>query len=311
MSTIRVANAPCSWGALEFEGIASEPVPYDRMLDELKATGYAGVELGDWGYMPTDPICLKAELGRRALTLVGAFVPVALRDPAAHGPGEEHAVRVARLLAVVSDANGAPRPWLILADDNGTDPIRTREVGRITPEMGLDEVGWQTFTGGANRIARAVLDQTGLRTLFHHHCAGFVETPDEIARFLDATDPNPIGLVFDTGHYLYGSGNARATSAREGLERFASRIQHIHLKDCDPDVAERARNGSWDYFTAVRHGVFCELGKGNVNFGEVVNWLRQRDYHGWVVVEQDVLPGLGSPRASAARNRDYLRHFGI
>ncbi|HEV2107435.1 MAG TPA: TIM barrel protein [Thermomicrobiales bacterium] len=306
-----MANAPCSWGALEFEGIASELVPYDRMLDELKATGYAGVELGDWGYMPTDPVCLRPELDRRGLTMVGAFVPVALRDRAAHGPGEEHAVRVARLLAAVSDANDAPRPWLILADDNGADPIRTQEAGRITPEMGLDEVDWQTFTGGADRIARAVLDQTGLRTLFHHHCAGFVETPDEIARFLDDTDPSLIGLVFDTGHYLYGSGNARAASAREGLDRFASRIQHVHLKDCDPEIAERGRTDGWDYFMAVRHGVFCELGKGNASFGEIVGWLRQRDYQGWAVVEQDVLPGLGSPRASAERNRDYLRRFAL
>ena len=33
----------------------------------------------------------------------------------------------------------------------------------------------------AFRVARAVTAQTGLRCVFHHHCAGFVETPDEIA----------------------------------------------------------------------------------------------------------------------------------
>ena len=51
------------------------------MLDELAATGYIGTELGDWGYMPTDPDALTRELARRGLTMLGAFVPVALKHP--------------------------------------------------------------------------------------------------------------------------------------------------------------------------------------------------------------------------------------
>jgi sugar phosphate isomerase/epimerase len=81
MSALRVGNAPCSWGSLEFDGVPGETVPFDRMLDELAATGYTGTELGDWGYMPTDPAALGAELSRRSLAMLGAFVPVALREP--------------------------------------------------------------------------------------------------------------------------------------------------------------------------------------------------------------------------------------
>ena len=50
------------------------------MLDEIRDTGYAGTELGDWGFMPTDPARLQTELGARRLDLVGAFVPVPLAD---------------------------------------------------------------------------------------------------------------------------------------------------------------------------------------------------------------------------------------
>ena len=53
MTTIRIANAPCSWGTLEFEGLKGERIGYEQMLDELVETGYAGTELGDWGFMPT------------------------------------------------------------------------------------------------------------------------------------------------------------------------------------------------------------------------------------------------------------------
>src|SRR2546421_2474952 len=149
MTDIRIANAPCSWGSLEFEGLEGESIAYGQMLDELRDTGYVGTELGDWGYMPTEAAALKEELERRHLAMVGAFVPVALKNPDAHALGEAHALRVARLLAAVMDNGGTSSPPLIvLADDNGTDPIRTQNAGQVRPEMGLSQEEWKTFTRG-------------------------------------------------------------------------------------------------------------------------------------------------------------------
>lgn len=312
MTDIYIANAPCSWGSLEFAGMESKSIPYGQMLDELRDTGYIGTELGDWGYMPTNPQALNEELNTRRLAMVGAFVPVALKDPDAHAQGEAHALRVAQLLVEVMDSSGThAAPLIVLADDNGSDPLRTQYAGRVTPEMGLSQPEWEVFTRGASRIARAIQNETGLRTAFHHHCAGYVETPDEIAHLLDMTDPTLLGLVFDTGHYLYGSGSNDASQIESGLQRFAERIWHVHFKDCQPQVADAARTAGWDYFTALHHGVFCELGKGRVPFNTVANWLHSHHYQGWIVVEQDVLPGMGSPKASAQRNRDYLRSIGF
>jgi inosose dehydratase len=309
---MRLANAPCSWGALEFEDVKGKGIPYGQMLDELRATGYTGTELGDRGYMPTEPVALHAELARRDLAMVGAFVPVALKNAEAHAAGEAQALKVARLLASVADCGQSETPPLIiLADDNGTDPLRTRFAGRITTDLGLNAVEWETFARGAERIAHAVRSATGLPVAFHHHCAGYVETPQEITRFLDLTDADLIGLVFDTGHYLYGSGSNDGQIVLDGLSRFGDRIWHVHFKDCQPQIAAQARQEGRDYFTALRHGVFCELGKGAVPFASVLDSLRERDYRGWITVEQDILPGMGSPRESAERNRAYLRAIGL
>src|SRR6266700_3207782 len=218
MTTLRVGNAPCSWGTLEFEGTKGEQIEFGQMLDELVATGYMGTELGDWGYMPTEPEVLKAELDKRNLVMLGAFVPVALKDRSAHAAGVENALKTARLLAQVATE---PLPYLVLADINGTVPERTRNAGRITEAMGLSPSEWKAFADGANKIARAVREETGLRTVFHHHCAGYVETPDEIARFLALTDPELIGLVFDSGHYTYG---ADEFDVLQGLQRFQDRV---------------------------------------------------------------------------------------
>lgn len=296
---IRIANAPCSWGALEFDLEGDAPTA-DRVLDEMAAAGYAATELGDWGFLPADPGALSDALGRRGLGLAGGFVPVALADRAAHREGRERAVRTARLMAAV-----APDAVLVLSDDNGRDPARAGRAGRIRAEDGLSDDGWRTFAGGADEIGRAVAEETGLRLVFHHHCGGFVETAAEIDRLMELTSPERVGLCLDTGHVTFGGGDPLAVAVRYG-----DRVRHVHFKDCDPAVAEAARADAADYLDAVRRGVFCELGAGAVDFGALLDHLRGRDYRGWIVVEQDAFPGVGRPLESARRSRAYLRERG-
>jgi inosose dehydratase len=131
-----------------------------------------------------------------------------------------------------------------------------------------------------------------------------VETPDEIARFLELTDPDTIGLVFDSGHYVFG---AQDFDAVRGLERFGDRVWYVHLKDCHPDLARQSRAERWDYFASLRQGIFCELGDGGVDFPSMLRWLAAHKYDRFMLVEQDVLPGMGFPKESARRNREYLR----
>jgi inosose dehydratase len=207
------------------------------------------------------------------------------------------------LLAAAGDS---PAPFLVLADDNGSVLERTRLAGRVTRQAGLSPAEWKVFAAGADSLAQAVYEETGLRTVFHHHCAGYVETPGEIATLLDLTNPQRLGLVFDTGHYCYGAGGG-ACDVVAALDRFGDRVWYIHCKDCEPEVARQARTEQWDYFTALRHGVFCELGKGCVDFPALLRRLAARGYQGYVLVEQDILPGMGTPKESALRNREYLR----
>ena len=293
---MKIANAPCSWGVLEFDLQGKSP-DYTQVLDEMHDIGYLGTELGDWGFMPTDPAQLHDELAARELTLLGAFVPVALADAETHTAGEKSALQHARLLA---EAAG-DTPFIVLADDNGTVDHRTHNAGRIHPEHGLTLEQWDTFVLGMHRIAQSVRDNTGLRTVFHHHCAGYVETPEEVDTLMQRTDPNLVGLCFDTGHFRFGGGDPI-----DIFDHYADRIWHVHFKDCQPNIATRSRNEGWDYFKSVENGVFCELGKGEVDFPSFIAELQNRNYDGWIVVEQDVLPGMGSPYQSAKRNYQFL-----
>jgi inosose dehydratase len=298
---IKVANAPCSWGVLEF-GLEGETAGFGQVLDEMRKTGYSGTELGDWGFMPTEPARLRSELEERSLDLVGAFVPVAFCQRAAHSAGLEAALATARLMA----SAGYRQAFMVLSDDNGKVPERTRNAGRIRPDMGLQEHQWDIFAEGVELVASRVREETGIRSVFHHHCAGYVETPAEIQQLLGRTDPELVGLVLDTGHLSLGGGDPLNV-----LRKFADRIWHVHFKDCSEKVAAESREREWDYFQSVKAGIFCELGQGRVDFTRVADELRVLDYEGWIVVEQDVLPGMGSPFACARRNRVFLQSLGF
>jgi len=303
-TVIRLGNAPCSWGVIEGidEGGESEGGEYRRVLDEMRETGYAGTELGEWGFMPTDPARLREELGARGLALIGSWVSVFLHDQQRHEQSARDAVRTAHQLAAVGGAECV----VVLGNDPYGDPMRTANAGRVTPAMGMDDATWEVFAAGATRAARAVRDETGLRTVFHHHIGTWVETPQETRRLMDLTDPTLLGLCFDSGHWQFAGGDPVA-----GIEEYAGRIWHAHFKDCAPDIAARSRVEGWDGVTAVGHGVFCELGQGGVPFPAVRDALDRAGYGGWIVVEQDVLPGMGAPKESARRNRAYLASIGL
>jgi inosose dehydratase len=316
MTALRIGNAPCSWGVMSGFDPASFP-PYQQVLSDIAETGYEGTELGDWGFLPKDPETLASALSEHRLSMIGALVPIPLADPASHAPGRAAALRTAHLLSAtnVGDRTNLGRglspdspnaPFIILADANGTNSMRTANAGRIRPENGLSDHEWKTFARGATTIARAVLDETGLRTVFHHHCAGFIETPEETARLIDMTPPDLIGLCFDTGHWAYAGGDAL-----DGLRTYRERIWHVHFKDCHADVAEKARAEQWDYYRALENQIYYGLGTGDIDFQTLVTALQQSSYAGWIVVEDELPPGMGDPRASAQRDREYVRSLGL
>jgi len=292
--SIRVASAPVSWGVMEVAGFEGRQT-YGEVLDEMVQAGYEGTELGPYGFLPAEPARLKAELSRRGLALVGAFVPLPLATPERHEAGFQEAMKTADLLA-----KSAAR-FVVLADEMS--PARMAVAGRVTANDGLTSAQWN---GAAKLLMRTAEECTrrGLRAVFHHHVGTFVETPDEVERLCALTDPELVGICLDTGHYHYGGGDAV-----EAVERYGKRIRHLHFKDVRPAALASARQEKLGFLDAVRRGVFCELGEGMVDLPKVVRALAENGFDGWAVVEQDVdvtQPDV-RPLESARRSRQYLR----
>jgi len=292
---IRIGTAPVSWGVMDVEKWERKQ-SYAEVLDEMVQAGYTGAELGPYGFLPTDPGQLKAELGRRNLALIGAFVPIPLARPESHEEGLQAVVETARLLA----QSGAP--LIVLADAMYEE--RMAVAGSVEEERhGLTDGQWEKAARMLERAARAAREH-GLRAVFHHHAGTFVETPKEVDWLMEMTDAALLGLCLDTGHYFYGGGNPVETAGRH-----AARIWHLHLKDIRGDVLNKVRRQKIGFLEAVQEGVFCELGEGTVDLPGVIEILAAAGFDGWAVFEQDVDPSLPGvePVKSAARSREYLR----
>ena len=295
---INLASAPVCWGVL-LKDTPGVP-PYPQVLDEIKAAGYTGTELGPYGYLPLDTAKLRDELDARGLTLLSAYTQIYFLEPEAYADFYEETLITARLLSEMGCE------WIVLSDVLLVDKNRSARAGRIRPEDSLSESQWDTFAKNVDDFARRTRGEFGLKSVFHNHVGAFVETADEIDALMSRTDPALVGLCLDTAHAMYGGGDPVAI-----CKKWADRVWYLHLKECDQPTLNDVTAREGDYFAGVEAGVFPELGQGSVNFASLHSLLTEMDYDGWAVIEQDILPGSGlDPLASARRNREYLEGLG-
>jgi inosose dehydratase len=295
--TIRIGNAPCSWG-VEFADDPRNP-SWESVLAECAAAGYAGIELGPVGFAPEDPAVLGAALARHGLTLTGGVVFRAFHDPGAWDDVLDAAHRTCRALA----AHGAAH--LVLIDSIA--PRRAATAGRAQDAAVMDAAEWAGFVDRFRTVARIGSEEYGLTVGVHAHAAGFMDFEPELERLLGEIDESILKICFDTGHHSYAGSDPVAF-----MRRHVGRISYMHFKDIDPAVKARVIRDGIGFYDACAQGVFCNLGRGDVDFPAVRQVLLDAGYAGWCTVEQDCDPaGPTSPVDDARANRDYLRGIGF
>lgn len=301
MFNVTVGNAPVSWGVGSAKSERDDHPDFRQVMDEIAAAGYAGTELGPVGYYPLDAGLLRVELASRNLKLASSYVPLPLEHPTALSTINGIVMRVGALLRIFGVKE------LIIAAN--TTPKRLEIAGSVAEDGsdGWSDEQWQQAATSLTAAARLARDTCGMRVVFHHHAGTPVETPAEVARLMEMTDPDLVGLCFDTGHYCYGGGDVL-----DAARQFADRIWYVHLKDLRADTLERVRRERLHMRQAWAMDVFAELGQGCIDFPAFVDILRARSYQGWMIVEQDVVrrpdrQAPWSPLESAKQSRAYLR----
>src|SRR5207244_9826064 len=197
--TIDVGSAPVSWGIMESVPFPRE-YPYPRVLDEIAQAGYAGTELGPYGFLPTDPVALCRQLEQRKLTLCSAFLEVRLADRGAAAVGLKDVGRTAKLLREVGCH------LLILSDEKTAN--RCALAGRCseTQQYSYNQQQWCMAEETIHEVL-SLCATFGMREAFHHHVGTHVETPGEIDHLFSLFSAEELGLCLDTGHCVYGGGD--------------------------------------------------------------------------------------------------------
>jgi inosose dehydratase len=288
--TITIGTAPDSWGVW----FPSDPeqVPPEVFLREVAEAGYEWIELGPYGYLPTDPKELSEQLDAYGLGVLAGTVFEHLHR---HDSWDAVWTQVTDVAALTEALGGKhivviPDVW---RHHKTGEPVESR---KLTPEQ------WNQKTTGLDELGRRILEEYGLHVQFHSHADSHVGYQRDIVRLLESTNPEWVNLCFDTGHIAYYGGDCL-----ELIERYPDRIGYLHLKQVNPEIVSKVLDRDLSFPEAVRMGAMIEPPLGVPEMPpllEAVSAL-DRDIDG--IVEHDLYPcSPDLPLPIAKRTKAYL-----
>ena len=96
------------------------------------------------------------------------------------------------------------------------------------------------------------------------------------------------------------------------MRRYSQRIAYLHLKSVDKHMQQRVEAEKIPFALAVGMDMFCEPSQGAVDFAAFREVLREVNYEGFAIVEQDMYPApFEKPLPIAKRTRAYLHDIGL
>ena len=297
---VRIGINPLSWSNDDLPSLGGE-TPLETALREGKEIGYEGFELGN--KFPKDGPGLKAKLDEFGLACVSGWYSGFLAELA---PGQDNAQAVAdeiqRCQAHMSKLQYNGVQVVVYGECAGTVQGQMNTPVARRPQFANDAL-WQAYAERLNAFGEHLLKTYGLKLAYHHHMGAYVESPADVDKLMQLTDPAKVFLLFDTGHAYFGG----ATTPAELLSRHARRVVHVHCKDVRSPVIQQARNEGWSFLHGVINGTFTVPGDGSIDYVEVLRTLKDSGYQGWLVVEAEQDPAVAPSYVYAKKGYDTLR----
>ena len=151
---------------------------------------------------------------------------------------------------------------------------------------GHEDEDFQRVADDLNRIGR-ICTAAEIKATYHHHTDNTAEDFDQFKRLMSMTDPDVFHVMVDTGHITK---DMKGVPANAVISHFADRLIFIELKDYTHQT-----------------NLTTEVGHGDCDYDSVWQTLRDIDYSGWLVVEQNGAAPGRTPRESARLSRESIR----
>ncbi|MDR1211247.1 MAG: myo-inosose-2 dehydratase [Spirochaetaceae bacterium] len=282
--------APIAWTNDDLPELGGE-IPFEQCISEMAQAGFSGSEVGN--KYPKDPALLNAALKPKGLTICNAWFSSFLTTKPYEEVEEAFIKHRDFLYAVGARVIGAAE------QGHSIQGMQDRPIYDAKPVF--TNVEWDSLCTGLNKLGKLAAEK-GMKLTYHHHMGTGVQTSSEIDRLMNNTDPRLLGLLYDTGHLVFSGEDHLAV-----LDKWMSRIRHVHLKDMRPEIQKQAREEKWSFLRAVKEGVFTVPGDGCIDFVPVFDALKKAGYSGWWVVEAEQDPAKANPLQYAVKARTYIR----
>jgi inosose dehydratase len=288
-TAIKLAIAPIGWTNDDLPELGGE-IPFEQCVSEMALAGFTGSEVGN--KYPRDTKVLNKALGLRGLCVCNAWFSSFLTT-------RPYRVVEAAFIKHRDFLHGLGAGVIGVSEQGHSIQGQARPVFDAKPVFGnLDRA---RLCEGLNRLGKKAA-QKGMRLCYHHHMGTGVQTAEEIDRLMEDTDPERVGLLYDTGHLVFSGDDHLAV-----LKKWIGRVLHVHLKDIRPAIRKKAVREKWPFLRAVKEGVFTVPGDGSVDFEPVFKLLKKAKYSGWWVVEAEQDPAKADPLEYAIKARMYIR----
>ncbi|MDR2259108.1 MAG: myo-inosose-2 dehydratase [Treponema sp.] len=288
-SGIKLAIAPIGWTNDDLPELGGE-IPFEQCVSEMALAGFSGSEVGN--KYPKNPKVLNKALELRGLTICNAWFSSFLTTKPYKEVEKEFIKHRDFLYAVGARVIGA-------AEQGHSIQGQDKPIFDAKPVFTGAE--WKNLCEGLNKLGKKAADK-GMKLTYHHHMGTGVQTTAEIDRLMENTDPELLGLLYDTGHLVFSGEDYLGV-----LNKWLGRIRHVHLKDLRTAVYKKAVKEKWSFLKAVKEGVFTVPGDGSINFVPVFQFLKKAKYSGWWVVEAEQDPAKANPLEYALKARKYIK----
>jgi inosose dehydratase len=143
----------------------------------------------------------------------------------------------------------------------------------------------QSTIDSINAVARRAAGR-GIACSFHPNSprGSLFRVREDYEILVDGLDSRVAGLAADTGHIAKGG-----MDVVELFEAYRPLIQHVHFKDI-------TGGGEW-----------AAMGAGVIDFARIVSRLRDTDYTGWIMLEDESLGAETDPDAATLVSGQYLQ----
>jgi inosose dehydratase len=289
---VRIGVNPLSWMNDDLPSLGGE-TPLETALSEGKEIGYEGFELGN--KFPKDGPGLKAKLDAFGLACVSGWYSGFLAEDTVAAEIDRCEAHLRKL-----QYNGVK--VLVYGECAGTIQGQIDTPLSKRPRF-ADEAAWKADGQRLDAFGAHLMDSYGITLAYHHHMGAYVESPEDVDHLMAVTDPDEVGLLYDTGHAYFGG----AADPVALLRKHAARVVHVHCKDVRAKVIGQARNDGWSFLTGVLNGTFTVPGDGVIDYDAVLSTLHDAAYEGWLVVEAEQDPAVAPSYRYAKKGYETLR----